>query len=284
MNERTAKQDPPPGVAAPEELTDEDIWLYRKFLPIFVSVSSLTVIFLIGWYFFGFGLGFLYVLGFPLTCGLGIFAFSQYKKKQSSPQPIAPSAHSPAAPHAGLAPSGPPQGFLPPWERATRPYATGPERSSEEGFLASSIRTAVKGIVGLILIGCIAFGLIFILNLSGNVAKNKENSAKAQEPAARLQAAKIMSEYEANEVGADSRYKDKIVEVTGEIDHVGKDILDDPYVTLKTNNPLLTVQCYFEKESSGQLGSLSIGSRVSICGRCDGKFGNVVLKECELRK
>lgn len=42
----------------------------------------------------------------------------------------------------------------------------------------------------------------------------------------------IYNEYQANEVSADSKYRDKWVRVTGKLQSVAKDITDDPYLVL----------------------------------------------------
>ncbi|MCZ7649518.1 MAG: OB-fold putative lipoprotein [Planctomycetota bacterium] len=284
MNDHASQQNSNAQAGGGEVLTPDEAWFFRKFLPISVPAASMAVILLIGWFFFGFGLGLLYAMGFPLACCLGMLVLSRYRRGQGAPPPIAQPTqpHISVSPQAGLAPSSLPPGYMPPWERGSRAYAPVSGNGSEQGFFSSSIRIALKGIVGLILIGVIVFGVLFVLYLAGSAMKRQESSVKSEEPAARLLATKIMAEYEANEVGADARYKDKVVEVTGEVNHVGKDLFNDPYVTLKTDNVLLSVQCFFKEKDAGQLGSLSKGLRVNIRGRCDGKMGNVILKDCEL--
>lgn len=44
----------------------------------------------------------------------------------------------------------------------------------------------------------------------------------------------ILAAYENNEVGADNQYKGKLIEVTGIVDNIKKDIFDNLYVTLGT--------------------------------------------------
>src|SRR5262249_35052047 len=72
-------------------------------------------------------------------------------------------------------------------------------------------------------------------------------SSKASEPAPiSVSASTLFSDYDANEVAADEKYKDKILLVNGTVDDIKKDIMDTMYVTLKTSNPILSVQCYFD--------------------------------------
>lgn len=99
-----------------------------------------------------------------------------------------------------------------------------------------------------------------------------------------VSAQRLFSDYESNEVNADSKYKGKNLEVSGTIKSIGKDILDDPYITLKSGGDfeIFSVQCFFDDES--ELASLKKGQRVTVIGTCDGKFGNVTLKNCQLKR
>lgn len=48
----------------------------------------------------------------------------------------------------------------------------------------------------------------------------------------KISAATLIAAYEANEVAADEKFKGKLIEVTGVIDSIAKDIMGDLYVTL----------------------------------------------------
>ncbi len=60
-----------------------------------------------------------------------------------------------------------------------------------------------------------------------------------------VSAGALTSEYEANEVEADDKYKNKVIVVEGVIDTIGKDILRTPYVVLKGSGSF-GVQCMFD--------------------------------------
>jgi len=77
--------------------------------------------------------------------------------------------------------------------------------------------------------------LILIINPAGNSKKDDaqtQQSSQPQEQAIVVTATKLLQDYEANEVAADAQYKKKIVEVSGTISTIGKDILDTPYISL----------------------------------------------------
>lgn len=94
----------------------------------------------------------------------------------------------------------------------------------------------------------------------------------------------LVDEYMANEVAADQRLKGKLIAVTGEIDTVGKDILDTPYVSLRAGEEfsLRGVQCFFSKADIGELARLSKGQKVTIQGTCKGLMMNVLIENCSV--
>lgn len=95
----------------------------------------------------------------------------------------------------------------------------------------------------------------------------------------------LLSAYEDNEIGADNRYKDKLVQVTGIVDSVKKDILDNLYVTLGTGRQfqIPTVQAFFDDSMNEQLGQLSKGQQLTVVCRIDGLMMNVLAKECIIK-
>lgn len=99
-----------------------------------------------------------------------------------------------------------------------------------------------------------------------------------------VDAAKILADYEANEVAADNKYKGKIAEITGIVDKISKGIMGGMYVTLGTGRQFEMRKCqfFFSKGAEGQLAGLSKGVKATIRGRVDGLMMNVLVKECAL--
>lgn len=94
----------------------------------------------------------------------------------------------------------------------------------------------------------------------------------------------LCTSYEKNEVAADKKYKGKLIKITGKVDDIKKDILDDLYVTLKRQKDfeLCQPQCFFDDEYEDQLANLNKGQTVTIIGRADGLFMNVIIREARL--
>lgn len=90
----------------------------------------------------------------------------------------------------------------------------------------------------------------------------------------------LLKAYEANEISADAQFKGKTVEITGTIDTIGKDILNDPYVALDTQNSIFNVQCMFDKSNSEKLVNLSKGTKITLTGVVSGKMWNIIVRQC----
>lgn len=149
----------------------------------------------------------------------------------------------------------------------------------------------------------VGLGVLVVLSVLTNKdkgnspARNTASTPSASRPApepptpptpptidAKVSAKELFKAYENNEIAADGRYKGKLLEVSGKIDNIGKDLLDTPYITLEVGEfQIMGVQAFFDDDSLSKLASLSKGQGVTLQCRCDGKFGNVMLKECALR-
>jgi hypothetical protein len=135
---------------------------------------------------------------------------------------------------------------------------------------------------------CVGLWALIAL-VSGDKPKDASKDAVQAEEAKPVEATKVSattlySDYEANEVAADEKYKGKVLEVSGTINSIGKDILNTPYVALTTNNVISTVQCMFEKSEADKLVELKKNTKITVHGEIQGKLGNIVLKNCEIVK
>lgn len=120
-------------------------------------------------------------------------------------------------------------------------------------------------------------------NKSSDSSSTKNESQAEPAPAAiKVDAKKLSADYEANEVSADQQYKGKIVEVSGTIKDIGKDILDNPYVSFENGNSIFGVQCMFDKSDANALASLSKAQKITLTGKVSGKLGNVILNDCKI--
>ena len=99
--------------------------------------------------------------------------------------------------------------------------------------------------------------------------------------AAPVTAVDLDAAYRANEVRADSLYKNKIVHLTGVVDKIAKDFTDRPVVTLRTNGDK-GITCTFAT-ADPHLVELDRESRVTLHGTGNGfVFHGVILADCHI--
>ena len=105
-------------------------------------------------------------------------------------------------------------------------------------------------------------------------------------PALSVNAFQLVNDYKSNEIAADGRYKGKVLEVSGTIESIAKDIMDTMYVSLEGGGEfeMRGVQCYFADSENSKLAKLSKGQQITIRGKCDGLMMNVLIKECLIVK
>lgn len=116
---------------------------------------------------------------------------------------------------------------------------------------------------------------------SGSV--NAESAAPAAETVLTVPAATLVTDYDANEVAADAKYKGKTLQVSGTIDTIGKDMLDSIYVSIDGGHPLRHVQAFFDASDAPRIAALKKGGTITVQGRCDGLMMNVMLKGATLK-
>lgn len=95
-----------------------------------------------------------------------------------------------------------------------------------------------------------------------------------------ITARKLYEDYRSNEIASDEKYKDKILDITGNVLQIKKDILDDLFVLLDAGNPIMGVQAYFGDRHKSKLANLKKGDRVVIRCRGAGLMGNAIVKGC----
>lgn len=143
----------------------------------------------------------------------------------------------------------------------------------------------------------IVFGVILVLMVIGSGSESEDPTASGnpsrnnaatttvttQPPMIEVNAYDLMKEYKENEVAADQKYKGKVFKVTGVVENIGTDILDDVYITLETEDGFYSIQCYFSKQSEiDKVASLQKGQQITLEGRCSGMTLNVIMKNCEI--
>lgn len=117
---------------------------------------------------------------------------------------------------------------------------------------------------------------------SGTSAATESTQTPPAEEIMEVSPAELMSAYETNEVKADALYDGKKLRISGTVESIGKDILDDVYITFAGEEFSITsVQCYFSDDAQiQQVMELQEGDSVTVVGVCDGYFMNVCVNDC----
>lgn len=119
--------------------------------------------------------------------------------------------------------------------------------------------------------------ILFVLGLIGALA-GKSGQEIAQKPAAKpaaqiiaVSAEQLYKDYDANEVAADLKYKNRILRVAGTIRDLGK-TMDRPYLNLATGAFSHQVMVLFPAgRYDAQLATYKKGAGVEVTGRCTGR-------------
>jgi tRNA_anti-like len=149
--------------------------------------------------------------------------------------------------------------------------------------------TLSSSLVFVLAFGLFAYSTTF-MSKKDHDAQSTTSTAVTQEdpvvPVPKVTALGISNEYKQNEVAADAKYKGQIIEVTGTVETIGKDVLDTPYIALATQQYAIIdkVQCMFSKSDEAELATVKKGSKITLRGEVSGKLGNILVRDCAIVK
>ena len=111
-----------------------------------------------------------------------------------------------------------------------------------------------------------------------------QEDVTSQDAELKVTAIKLYNDYESNEIAADKKYKDHIIQVSGIVEEVSEvPIVGGLCVTLTGGEyGEARIQCIFPSKEKDQLSNLEKGQKVKIKGKCNGKPMYVGLVGCVL--
>jgi hypothetical protein len=101
----------------------------------------------------------------------------------------------------------------------------------------------------------------------------------------------LLDDYRKNQIGADQKYKDKTVQISGKVASIGKMPLAGYTIDLQSSNEgdIAGVKCILlpnDKPTEEKAGKLKEGDSVTLIGKCEGKAAGqfLYLKFCYFPK
>ncbi|MFZ9586155.1 MAG: OB-fold protein [Crocinitomicaceae bacterium] len=134
-----------------------------------------------------------------------------------------------------------------------------------------------------------AFFLMAVASGQEETEKTVEEKSKTEKPVI-VSSVQLYEDYEANQVAADEKYKDKVVQVSGTIIDISKNPIDEDEIIVKLNGlidneyEIMGVSFYFDKSHASEVASLSKGADLTIKGLCKGSVIGVSVEGCSLVK
>ena len=135
----------------------------------------------------------------------------------------------------------------------------------------------------MIIIGIIY--LIFIIGCSGATTESNEDNekeVKKDNVELTITAKELSDKYKENELRADEKYKDKIIEVSGVIDSISK-VFGQTSIGLASND-LFGVNCMFESKYESKIAKLNKGDKITIIGHVNRYGITVDISKCIIKE
>lgn len=120
-------------------------------------------------------------------------------------------------------------------------------------------------------------------NNSTPTSSNSSDNNISQEDVMVVDYKVLYQEYMDNPIAADAKYKGKILQVTGEVGSIDREISQETYITFDIDF-LQDIRLTFKKSEEAKVAQLSKGQTVTVKGKCNGTLlsTTVALGDCEL--
>lgn len=160
----------------------------------------------------------------------------------------------------------------------------------QAGFFLRLVKT-ISALITLAILASIVGTCVVCGKAVNDVSEQRTNEQQAVQlagqhgqteiPVVEVSAVQLERDYAANEVAADAQYKGKVLRVSGAVDGISKDILDEPVLTLRSRNQFNNILCSFDDSATSSLASLRKGQKVTVRGLGSGYIlGSPTIKNC----
>ncbi len=130
--------------------------------------------------------------------------------------------------------------------------------------------------------------ILIVLGIGGVVGYkmwNKPFKDPLKGTAIKVTALQLFNDFSTNETYAQKKYVtekagDKIVEITGKINEIGKNEDGGTFYTLQTSHEIFGVKCIMDKGE--EIIYTKVGETITLRGFCDGYNMDVIVNRCKL--
>lgn len=134
---------------------------------------------------------------------------------------------------------------------------------------------------------CLVMGTLLMI-VACNRPVKPSGPVEAPKPVATVTADEMLEEYKKNEIAADQKFKDKLVQVSGKVAEVKKAPLLGYYVALGSpqEGEMFDIMCYLDNSAVDDAAKLQKGEDVTLLGYCRGRTAGIILnfKSCVIVK
>ncbi len=140
----------------------------------------------------------------------------------------------------------------------------------------------------LVVVASLALFLVVVANMGGGDKQSGTSAAsaapRAAQPPIEVSNAQLWKEYDANEVAADERYKDRSLLVSGSIESIDKDAFGNMVLHLKSPEMFANTMATLDDSQKANAMQLAKGQAVKVQCRGAGKIlRSPNLRDCVLR-
>lgn len=133
----------------------------------------------------------------------------------------------------------------------------------------------------------VLISVLIILAVGGIIAYkiwNKPFQDPLQGDAIKVSAIQLFNDFSTDEVNSQKKYVpqklgEKKVEVTGQINEIGKNADGENFYTLKTSDEMFGVKCIMDKGE--EIKNAKVGETITVRGFCDGYNMDVIVNRCK---
>jgi DNA/RNA endonuclease YhcR with UshA esterase domain len=131
-----------------------------------------------------------------------------------------------------------------------------------------------------IIIGILVLGMLGAFVAYKMYSKPHVNVAEASTDIS-ISAEKILADFSADEITANSKYLEKIIEVKGVVSELNIE-KEKGIITLKTMDDFGSVLCHLSEEATKEMSVLIEGQTITVKGICTGYLMDVILIKSEI--